>query len=233
MALKDLYTSGAYLDKVPTWHVEESADKTQEILRALDRNHLVPRTICDIGCGAGAVLADLQRALPQSCQLAGYDVSPQAIELAQGRANERLHYFLGAFPPSDAARFDLLLVLDVIEHLEDYFSFLRHLQPLAEHKLFFFPLDLSVQSVIRPHGLLHTREAYGHLHYFTKETAIQVLQETGYTVLDAVYTADALNRPTREFGRRLLKYPRKLAFALHQDLAVHLLGGYRLLVLAR
>ena len=131
------------------------------------------------------MLRQLQVALPRDCGLTGYDISPQAIKLARMRENERLHFHLGDFRTADTSRYDMLLVLDVLEHLEDYYSFLRSLKSRATYKVFFFPLDLSVQTVIRPHGLLHTREAYAHLHYFTKETALRALEDTGYRVLDA------------------------------------------------
>lgn len=233
MSLEDIYRSGAYNEKVPTWHVEESAGKAQEILRLLQSHDMTPHTICEVGCGAGEVLRQLQAALPRDCELTGYDISPQAIDLARTRENERLHVHLGDFCTVDTRRYDMLLALDVVEHLEDYYSFLRSLRSRGTYKVFFFPLDLSVQTVIRPHGLLHTRDAFAHLHYFTRETALRALEDTGYTILDAVYTADALNSPTELLRRRLLKWPRKVAFALNHDLAVHLLGGYRLLALAR
>ena len=233
MSLEDIYRTGAYAQLAPTWHVEESAGKAREILRLLRRHQLTPRTICEVGCGAGDVLRQLQMALPADTELTGYDVSPKAIELAQVRANEHLHFHLGDFAQGDTGSYDMLLALDVLEHLEDYFSFLRGLKSKGMYKMFFFPLDISVQSVIRPRGLLYTRDAYAHLHYFTKETALRALEDTGYRVLDAVYTADALDTPTRLLGRRLIKWPRKAAFALNHDMAVHLLGGYRLLVLAQ
>jgi SAM-dependent methyltransferase len=233
MSLEDIYRSGTYQELAPSWHVEDSAGKAEEIARLLNSHQLTPHTVCEVGCGAGEVLRQLQSKLPDVCELTGYDISPQAIELARLRENARLHVHLGDFRTDDAGSYDLLLVLDVLEHLEDYFAFLRSLKVRGTYKVFFFPLDLSVQTVIRPHGLLHTRDAYAHLHYFTKETAVRALQDTGYEVLDAVYTADALNSPTSEVGRRLLKLPRKVAFALNHDLAVHLLGGYRLLVLAQ
>ncbi len=233
MSLEDIYRSGTYQEMAPSWHVEESAAKAEEIARLLRSHHLTPHSVCEVGCGVGEVLRQLQLELPNDCELTGYDISPQAIAIARKRENERLRVYLGDFRTDDTGTYDMLLVLDVLEHLEDYFAFLRSLKPRGTYKVFFFPLDLSVQTVIRPHGLLHTRDAYAHLHYFTKETAIRALQDTGYEVLDAVYTADALNSPTTERGRRLLKLPRKVAFALNHDLAVHLLGGYRLLVLAR
>ena len=233
MSLEDIYRTGAYSHLAPDWHTDESAAKAREILRLLQSHRLTPRTICEVGCGAGEVLRQLQMALPADAELTGYDISPQAIELTQPRANEHLHFHLGDFTQDDSGSYDMLLVLDVLEHLEDYFSFLRSLRARGMYKVFFFPLDLSVQSVIRPHGLLHTRDAFAHLHYFTRETALRTLEDTGYRVLDAVYTSDALDSPTRLLGRRLLKWPRKAAFALNHDVAAHLLGGYRLLVLAQ
>lgn len=230
---QDLYTSGNYLELVPTWHVEESAGKAREILRLLDRAHLAPHSIGDIGCGAGEVLRQLQLYLPRDCELAGYDISPQAIALAHSRENRHLRFTLGDLLAEPSAHYDLLLALDVVEHLEDYFTFLRALRTRANYTIFFFPLEISVQTVVRPYGLLHTRDAYGHLHHFTKELALRTLADTGYTVLDAVYTSEALDLPTRLIGRNLLKPLRKLLFRLNRDFAVHLLGGYRLLVLAR
>jgi SAM-dependent methyltransferase len=230
---QDLYTSGSYLERVPTWHVEESASKAREIVRLLGDHHLAPHSICEVGCGAGEVLRQLQLALPPSTELTGYDIAPVALELAAPRANDHLHFVLGDFVREATSYSDMILVLDVIEHVEDYFTFLRALKRKGDYKVFFFPLDLSAQTVIRPYGLLRLRDAYGHLHFFTRELALRTLADTGYTVVDAVYTADALELPTRLVGRHLLKLPRKLLFALHQDFAVHLLGGYRLLVLAQ
>ena len=40
---QDLYTSGAYAAKHPSWHVEESPWKANEILRLLRRHRLAPR----------------------------------------------------------------------------------------------------------------------------------------------------------------------------------------------
>ena len=50
--------------------------------------------------------------------------------------------------------FDLLLMLDVFEHVEDYIGLLRAVRSKAKQKLFHIPLDLSVQSVLRRDGLL-------------------------------------------------------------------------------
>ena len=141
--LEKMYVDGGYLEKNPGWHVEESAWKAQQIDRMLKRHHLEPATICEVGCGAGEILKHLQDKMDDSCELWGYDISPQALELCAPKANERLHFKLADTRQEPEVFTDLLLLMDVIEHLEDYFSFLRALQPKSHYKILHIPLDLS------------------------------------------------------------------------------------------
>ncbi|PIQ25649.1 methylase [bacterium (Candidatus Blackallbacteria) CG17_big_fil_post_rev_8_21_14_2_50_48_46] len=225
------YTQGQYLNAHPTWHAEDSPWKAAQILKMLQKHHLHPASLCEVGCGAGEVLAQLQGAFPES-QLKGWDISPQAIELAQSRANAQLSFTCGDFLKHSEARYELLLALDVFEHVEDYFAFLRGLRGKADYTLFHIPLDLSAQAVLRD-LLTRWRDEVGHLHYFTRELALRALQETGYEVLDAAYTTYAIDRPAPSLKARLGRWPRRLAFALNPDWAAKTLGGFCLLVLAR
>jgi hypothetical protein len=129
--------------------------------------------------------------------------------------------------------FDIALAVDVFEHVENYFGFLRRLKAKAEYKIFHIPLDLSVQTVLRASPIIKWRRSVGHIHYFTKETALETLKDTGYEILDYFYTAGSLELPNRGWKTNVLKIPRKIAFAANKDLAVRLLGGYSLLVLAK
>ena len=230
---EERYRSGEYSQQNPTWHVEESEWKAKHVYKMLKRNHVAPETVCEVGCGAGEVLRQLQMRMDERCLFWGYDISPQALALAESRTNDRLQFKNADIRQEDTRLFDLVLILDVVEHLEDYMSFLREIRPKGQYKIFHFPLDLSVQTVLRSRGLPKVREAYGHLHYFTKETALLALQDTGYDILDYCYTARAIEEPTHEARRKLLKLPRKLLFFIRNDFAAHLLGGWSLLVLAR
>lgn len=120
--------------------MEESPFKVKQILRMMKRQNLVPKTVCDVGCGAGAVLAELQTYLQKERLSWGYDVSPDAIAMCAG------HNQCDAF-------FDLLLMLDVFEHVDDYIGLVRDVRAKARHKLFHIPLDLSVQAAMRKNGL--------------------------------------------------------------------------------
>jgi SAM-dependent methyltransferase len=230
---EELYTGGGYLEKNPLWHVEESPWKAKLVMQMMARHNLAPQTICEVGCGAGEVLKQLQDNLPQDCSFFGYDISPQAIDLCRSRANERLHFVLGDIKREKDVRFDLMLVLDVIEHLEDYFSFLREIRPRSPYKILQIPLDLSVQTVLRSTPLIRDRKQFGHIHYFNKETALQTLTDVGYEVLDYFYAAVSLDLPSKQIRNIIMRLPRRICFAIHKDIAVRILGGYRIMVLAK
>ncbi len=227
----EIYKDGEYLRTHPGWHIEESPFKVKYILQLLQRNALSPKRIAEVGCGAGEVLRRLQLEMPPLCEFCGYEISPQAFELCAPRANAGLRFELADFTKENV-RFDLLLVLDVVEHIEDYFSFLRAIRPRAEHSIFHFPLDISVQAVLRRNGMMKRRQEHAHLHYFTKELALAVLRDTGYTVIDCFY-APRSNEIGPQFVQKLFRVPRTAWFAVHPDMAVRVLGGYTLMVLAR
>lgn len=229
----NMYTSGRYLEKVPDWHLEESPWKAQQIMRMMNKNHLTPRTICEVGSGAGEILRRLQMQLDPECLFQGYDISPQALQISKHRENDKLHFKLADFSKETDAFYDLVLIMDVVEHIEDYFSFLRGVKSKGTYKILHIPLDLSAQTILRKKGLLYVREAYGHIHYFTREIALQMLQDVGYEILDSFYTTSSIELPTQNKGRNLLKLPRKWLFSINQDFFTRMLGGSRLLILAK
>jgi len=229
---RNVYTDGEYLEKNPNWFVEESPFKVRQILRMMEKNRLQPKRICEVGCGAGEVLKLLQEKMDVACRFWGYDISPQALEMCKSRANERLQFKLADISQEEGTFFDVMLVLDVIEHLEDYFGFLNRIRSKSDLKMFHIPLDLSVQAVLRRRGLLKRRELFGHIQYFTKETALQTLRDVGYEILDYFYTPRSIELGD-ELLKRIVRLPRKMCFGIHKDLTVRILGGYSLLVLAR
>jgi len=228
---RNVYLTGEYLEKNPEWHSGEAPWKAKYILRMLSINQLTPRTIGEVGCGTGEVLRQLQLQMDPECVFTGYDISPQAIELSQSRQNAKLQCHLADACKEQDECFDLLLILDVLEHLEDYFSFLRQVRSLGRYKLFHFPLDLSMQTVLRKDGLMKRRRMYGHLHYFTKDLALQCLTDEEYRVLNWFYAPRQIELATAPL-EKVLRWPRILSFAIHEDIASRLLGGFSLFVLA-
>ncbi|MDQ3215016.1 MAG: class I SAM-dependent methyltransferase [Pseudomonadota bacterium] len=229
----ELYTQGRYAENYPTWHVEHSAWKAQHVLDMLKRNRLAPRTIAEVGCGAGEILKQLHDRMDDQVRLVGYDISPQAHALSESRVSERLQFKLMDFLQDETAEFDLILLIDVVEHIDDYYHFLRALKPRTRYVILHLPLDLSVQTVLRKDFFRTVHESAGHLHYFSQETARQMLADVGYEILDARLTASSLDLPMTSFKMALARLPRKLLYALNPGFACRLLGGSSLLVLAQ
>jgi cyclopropane fatty-acyl-phospholipid synthase-like methyltransferase len=226
-----IYTDGTYLRNNPDWHADDSAWKARHIADILGRNGIAPRTVCEIGCGAGEVLRNLAALMPAGTRLTGYEISPQAHRLCRGKSSDHLEFRLANLL-DEPAQYDVAMAVDVFEHVEDYFTFLRRLRPKARYKVFHIPLDLSALALVRGGPLLHMRRSVGHIHYFTKETALAALEDTGYRVVDWHYTSGRTELPHLGWKTRLLKAPREALFRINPDAAARTLGGYSLMALA-
>ena len=228
-----MYRDGEYERLNPGWHAAESPWKARHIASLLADSGIAPRRWCEVGCGAGDILVNLARAYGPPATFTGFEISPQAFDLCKTKADDRLDFRLGSpFDGSgDAEPYDVALAVDVFEHVEDYLGFLRQLHGIAGHKVLHIPLDLSVQTVLRGTPLRSARDLVGHLHYFTRDTALASLVHTGYEIVAHRYTSHQ-ELPARHWKARAARLPRGLLYAMQPDLAVRVLGGHSLLVLA-
>jgi cyclopropane fatty-acyl-phospholipid synthase-like methyltransferase len=227
-----IYEDGTYFERNPTWDIEDSPWKAELIMAALERAEIDPQTICEVGCGAGEILRVLQDRMDGERSFVGYEISPQAYELCKGRVRPGLDFKLMDILDDDAVRFDLVLLMDVLEHVEDYYSFLRALKARGSHFVIRVPMDLSVRTLVR-NKLPRERWRYGHIQYFTRETALAVLKECGYEVLDwQIDTRTELHRCT-SLGSKLEALVRKMTFAVSRRWTAKYLGSCSLLVVAR
>lgn len=214
--IQEKYVNGDYLKVAPTWHIEESDWKARQIVRLVAQNSIRPKTVCEVGCGAGEILKQLSEQMENDCEFWGYDISPQAFELCKVRAGEKLHFKLADIRHEQDVFFDLMLIIDVLDGVEDYYSFLRDIQPKSQYKIFHIPLLFSVQQALRVKSLLKLRRDFGQIHYFNKETALQSLRDAGYEVIDYFYTNGSIEQPSETLTRNLMKLPRKLFFCNQQ-----------------
>jgi SAM-dependent methyltransferase len=228
--MEDMYLDGKYHQSNPTWHEDDAPWKARQVQGILVDNNVTFETFCEVGCGTGEILVRLSEAFPQA-SFTGYDISPQALELAAGRERPRVSFHLKDLLTEPDTTFDVALVADVIEHVEDYIGFVRKVKDLAHRKIFHIPLDLSVQSLLRMSPIMGLREGVGHIHYFTKDTALALLSDCGYKVVDWRYTASRLELPNQARSSQIVAPVRKWAHKVNPDLAVRVLGGYSLLVL--
>jgi SAM-dependent methyltransferase len=230
--MDNIYTNQEYLRKNPTWHDEDSPWKASQIMELLARNKIDVQKVAEIGCGAGGVIKALADQLGAGRSFQGFDISPEAIRLAERHQRPGLDFSCEDLLLSPE-RYDLLLVIDVIEHIPDYLGFTAKCQTKARYKIYHIPLDIHVSSVLRARFVVG-RRTVGHLHYFSAESALDTVNDTGHKVIDYMYTDGgvALAELHPSFRRTLANFPRKFVGLFSKKLSARWFGGYSLLVLA-
>lgn len=226
-----LYVDGSYRQNNPDWHAVDSGWKADRIASILVKNSVEFGSCVEVGCGAGQILARLAQQFPGK-SFSGYDISPDAANLWSSLPRGPVSYHCTDFTGSTETA-DLLLLIDVFEHVEDYLGFLRKLASRARWFVFHIPLDMHISGLLRDRQL-NARQQVGHLHYFSRATAMATLEDTGYRIVDRQFTN--VSQETIEGHRALTMFAnivRRGVQAISPDMAAKLLGGYSLLVLAR
>ena len=232
----DQYTNGAYLEKVKDWHVSDSPWKASNVFRMIEKHGLSVCSVCDVGCGAGEILVELKKKMELSTKFVGYDISPQAIAIAKQKENDQLTFHNEDYLLSSAVPPDLMLLLDVFEHIPDFIGFLEALKERSRWIVFHVPLDICAIPVLRGSKyILFMRKRYGHLHYFTKETALATLSDVGFEIVDCFYTDDYAvdGMIPSSLKSRLIYEVRKLLFRIKPDLAASIFTNFNLMLLGR
>lgn len=230
--IRERYLSDDYIEKNPTWDMQDSAWKAERAIDILERAGVLPRNICEVGCGAGKILEVMAAHFPEA-EIAGYDIAPAAASFWKDIDASRIKLNVGDFFEIDRQHHHVVLLLDVLEHVADPHGFLSGLHGRSDYLVVHFPLDLSAMSVLRESPLLYVRRKVGHIHYFTKGLALELLGECGYEIVDSRFTGAAFNAPQASLKTKLAQLPRRMAYAINKELGVRLLGGETLMVLAR
>lgn len=76
-----------------------------------------PKKILDVGCGTGETMNFLQELYPIA-QIYGVDTSQKALQYAKSRGHSLVELASASKLPYKADTFDIILILDVIEHIK-------------------------------------------------------------------------------------------------------------------
>jgi hypothetical protein len=234
MKIESRYLDGSYLLNNPNWDSDDAPWKAQLVFNLLHQNQIQPSSICEIGCGSGGILKKLHVLYP-NIQLTGFDISPQAAKFWEEIALtcKGLRFNLADFHSSNLEHHNVILMLDVFEHVRDPYSFLEETKRHADYFVFHIPLDLSAISVIRSVPLIAARRNVGHLHSFTRELALETLKDCGYQVVMWSYTGAYKLSKNSSFINRIIFVIRYLTGFISKELSVRIFGGETLIVLAR
>lgn len=149
-----------------------------------------PKTLLDIGCGPGFIA---RRCEQMGVRVTGLDAYPPLPDMMS--AFKRVDLEVEEFP-EDAFQYDMVLLLDVIEHLEDPEKFLiglrnrsTTLEPgrkaplmvISTPNIAFFALRLNLmlgRFNYAERGILDIT----HKRLFTRRALVQTIRDCGYTV---------------------------------------------------
>ena len=193
-----------------------------------------PRNLLDVGCGKGRWFALWSSSLPK-CEIHGCDLSPAAIKFAgehypyaslQANTQENLPY-----PDS---HFDMVVSLEVIEHVPDRDGFVAELTrvlkpgglclittPCANRfSLNWFRAHLKPGGRIRtPYGVRWYMEIPGHLHRLTSREASLIFSQHGMETVRFYFWCHLLEQLdlswgpwVRQPGKRFRGIRRRLGF---------------------
>lgn len=229
----DIYSDGTYRSIHPSWHAPDAAWKADQIVALMTRHGIKPRTVCDVGCGSGDIVIRLRDSLAPDVSYFGYEPSSDAFEICSAKAGPRVQFMNDDVLAHESAHFDVALAIDVMEHVNDYSTFLEGFRRVAQWKILHVPLDLSAPNVMRRRALPRKAMELGHLHFFTADLALEAMRNAGYAIRACAYTPSHETLTAREGWTGALRVPRRALARVDADLAARLLGGFSLLVLAQ
>ena len=153
------------------------AARADIVLALLDDLSISPPTsILDAGCGWGTNLRVMEAA---GYRVVGLDVSRRALDRLDRPDRQLIEADLSQPLPRDLPRYDCVLALDVIEHIDDDCRAVQQLSGLVNPG---GRLILSVPAI--PELYSEFDEIQGHRHRYTADSLKNCLEQAGLIVED-------------------------------------------------
>lgn len=144
-------------------------------IRATDR-------VLDLGCGNGANAYDIAE---KAREVVGIDLDPRNIKVAERRfSRPNLHYQVGDATVTDAnGTFDVIVLSNVLEHIEKRVEFLNSLHPLSNKILLRVPMiNRDWLTIYKKEHRLEYRLDPTHFIEFTTEILNDELRRGGWKI---------------------------------------------------
>ena len=85
-----IYNDSTYLLNNPTWDEEDTHWKSKQINLILKKNKIDPFKICEIGCGSGGILINLEKELGNNKLFFCYEVSRHAFSICSKKKKDNI-----------------------------------------------------------------------------------------------------------------------------------------------
>lgn len=238
--ISNQYVTGEYGARCPSWHKEDSEWKAGQLMQSIppdfwDQVGGDPVRLVDIGCGAGAVLGHVCRSLSSM----GKKVRGIGIDIAdEARTHARQDWPELTFRQQSIHEldepFDIGLLMDVVEHVENPWQLIRDAKKRCRYLIFHIPLDDNLLTEIA-NLYAYKAESMGHIQFYTRRKALWLLESSGLEVLSHRFTLAfrVESSLALSFRHKLLSYPRRFLALVNPAACARWLGGLSLMVVTR
>jgi SAM-dependent methyltransferase len=184
----------AEAQRLGRWRALGARSKAAHVRKLCARTGLRPRSLVEIGCGDGALLAALRGLAPV---FDGFELSAPAAELARRALPDarRIEAFDGSEVPAGDGEYDLAILSHVLEHVPAPLPLLAEAARVAHEVLVEVPLEDN-RSARRP-GKRAEAAAIGHLHFFSRADVRGLIEAAG--LVREAELADPLPRAHHAF----------------------------------
>lgn len=204
-------------------------------------NKLKPKRILDIGSGAGSLSLLLAS---RGYKVVGIDISADAIKKStqsakilslQSKVNFLNYDFLDFI---NTEKFDLILCLEVVEHILDELKFLRKIRKLLNNNgLIILSSPLNTAPLARLGLAKSFDNKVGHLRRYSKSKLITLLNSNGLNVENVIKTEGVFRNslfvfPILGFLIKLIRGPFVKLFTVIDDIVGGIFGFSDLIVIA-
>ncbi|MEM1165370.1 MAG: class I SAM-dependent methyltransferase [Planctomycetota bacterium] len=226
------YRSGRYWTEHADWLDSQRSLKAGDLLpgmeAALKTCDRRPVRVVDIGAGTGSVLATVcdlmsERIAGISFEQVAYEISPNAIE--RGRSYFPQIEFRERLFDGSEGEFEVAMLVDVFEHLENPWEMFRAVRQRASYCLVRQPLIQGFGTFWR-NAYRSQREGVGHIGLFTSRQFVDIAEACGWRPLHLELVPLWNLSTTHKRGRT--NPVKRLIHFLSPELASVVMSGYYL-----
>lgn len=208
--------------------------KCSILLRLIPNENI--RSVLEFGCGSGDIIKNLLPALPNCERIYGLDISKTMLELAKSEVPQAI-FLQGDQYDLDSlkCKVDLLLAIDILEHVPNPQHACRSLSKLSKYVLVKMPLEKSLiakfqrKLSLTKHNIGLEKHPSGHLFEWNQSEALTILESGGLQPKKIILALPpkelryhaAFMQESRSLRRRVL---RKIVKAIEIFSARHLKG---------
>lgn len=205
---EDIYNDGTYIQNNPSLHSEDALYKftyIQDLLQTyLSSNSKNEISILDIGGGCGKIgrfVCEFFQKQNIKISFTALDLSLEMLDI-QRENNPHINQSLNTPLESLEEHYDLILLIDVIEHISDYLSFTNLLKQKTSYIIFNIPIeknffDFAKNIYFKGQYYKWQEQTLGHLHFFSYCGAKKYLRKN-FQILKYTYPQYAQHVLTTE-----------------------------------